>query len=556
MSLEVGSTLGDYQVIGILGAGGMGQVYKVRNTISNRVEAMKVVLPDLAQNPDLADRFQREIRVQASLEHPNIAALYTALRVENQLLMLMEFVEGVPLGEKLQGGPLPVALAVDYTRQVLEALEYAHSKGVVHRDIKPGNIIITPQGTVKLLDFGIARAATDQKLTMTGATVGSLYYMSPEQIQGSANLDGRSDLYSVGVSLYEMLTGKHAFDGSSQYSIMAAHLEKTPVPPIQLVSSIPEALSDAILISVAKDPEKRFQTAGAFRNALASCAVAPAPQPAAPAPMAQAAMQPQLPQTATMAPKPADFRLIEPTAPERPRSRRWLWMAAGSLAAALAIIAAIEFAPKKGARAEPQATAAPPQQQAPAATAATPPEQAPPPASAPAESTPGAPAAQTASSVAAPAAEKKPPAAGHAAAPPKQAASKAPAAPPPQAPSPAPVEAANEPARPAQAPPAAAQAAPAQPSAAARAQMQQRREDYMLLNARANGIRASLESLRRAQAAQGLNPNSRFTTPAELMDQYLGGAADAINAGDAAAAKDFIEKAERQVEILEKLLNR
>src|SRR5271157_3510904 len=124
MNLEVGSTVGDYQVIGILGAGGMGKVYKVRNVISDRVEAMKVLLPDLANAPDLADRFLREIKVQASLEHPNIAALHTAVRVENQLLMLMEFVEGTTLEQKLKEGPLPVAQAVEYIRQVLSALEY------------------------------------------------------------------------------------------------------------------------------------------------------------------------------------------------------------------------------------------------------------------------------------------------------------------------------------------------------------------------------------------------------------------------------------------------
>src|SRR5215470_11523727 len=145
MNLEVGSTVGDYQVVGTLGAGGIGQVYKVRNLISDRVEALKVLLPDLVNEPDLADRFMREIKVQASLEHPNIAALHTALRAENQLVMLMEFLEGVTLEQKVkEQGPLPVAAAVDYMRQVLAALEYAHARGVVHRDIKPANMMLTP----------------------------------------------------------------------------------------------------------------------------------------------------------------------------------------------------------------------------------------------------------------------------------------------------------------------------------------------------------------------------------------------------------------------------
>src|SRR5262249_10770571 len=179
---------------------------------------------DLVNQPELADRFLREIKVQASLEHPNIAALHTALRVDNQLLMLMELVDGLTLEQKLKEGPLPVQLAVDYIRQALSALEYAHARGVIHRDIKPANMMLTPGGVVKLMDFGIAKAATDHRLTGTGMTLGSLYYMSPEQIQGSTSLDGRADLYSVGVSLYELVTGKRPFDGDSQYAIMAAHL--------------------------------------------------------------------------------------------------------------------------------------------------------------------------------------------------------------------------------------------------------------------------------------------------------------------------------------------
>src|SRR5215831_6130920 len=152
MNLEIGSTVGDYQIVGILGAGGMGKVYKVRNVISDRIEAMKVLLPDLAAAPELADRFLREIKVQASLEHPNIAALHTAVRQDNQLLMLMEFVEGVTLEQKLKEGPLPVEKAVDVIRQVLAGLEFAHAHGVIHRDIKPANMMLTPTGVVKLMD--------------------------------------------------------------------------------------------------------------------------------------------------------------------------------------------------------------------------------------------------------------------------------------------------------------------------------------------------------------------------------------------------------------------
>ena len=187
MSLDIGSRIGDYEIVSALGAGGMGKVFKVRNVISDRVEAMKVLLPDLEHEPELADRFMREIKVQASLQHPNIAALHTALRVDNQLLMLMELVEGITLDQRLQQGPVPLRDGVDYIGQVLGALGYAHQHGVIHRDIKPANMMLTAKGTVKLMDFGIAKAAADRKLTMTGTTMGSLYYMSPEQIKGMAN---------------------------------------------------------------------------------------------------------------------------------------------------------------------------------------------------------------------------------------------------------------------------------------------------------------------------------------------------------------------------------
>src|ERR1700730_1206189 len=181
MSLEIGSRIGDYEIVSALGAGGMGKVFKVRNVISDRVEAMKVLLPDLEHEPELADRFMREIKVQASLQHPNIATLHTALRVDNQLLMLMELVEGITLDQRLQQGPIPLRDGIEYIGQVLGALGYAHQHGVIHRDIKPANMMLTANGTVKLMDFGIAKAAADRRLTMTGTTLGSLYYMSPER---------------------------------------------------------------------------------------------------------------------------------------------------------------------------------------------------------------------------------------------------------------------------------------------------------------------------------------------------------------------------------------
>jgi serine/threonine-protein kinase len=269
MGFQVGDTVGDYEIVGLLGAGGMGRVYKVRNTISDRIDALKVLLPNLADDQELADRFMREIKVLASLNHPNIAGLRTAFRLENQLLMVMEFVEGTTLDERTKAGPVPLEDALSYITQVLAALGYAHKRGVIHRDIKPANMMLTPDNVIKLMDFGIAKSQTDRKLTQTGTTMGSLFYMSAEQVQGN-ELDGRSDLYSVGVSLYELVTGSRPFQGKSDFDIMVAQLQQTPMPPIEMLPDLPKALNDIIMISLEKDPARRFQTAEAFSNALGS----------------------------------------------------------------------------------------------------------------------------------------------------------------------------------------------------------------------------------------------------------------------------------------------
>jgi serine/threonine-protein kinase len=267
MSFQVGDAVGDYEIIGLLGAGGMGRVYKVKNTITERVDAMKVLLPNLADDQALADRFMREIKVLASLDHPNIAGLRTAFRLENQLLMIMEYVEGTTLEDRLKQGRIPIAEAIGYIIQVLLALGYAHQRGVIHRDIKPANMMLTAQNQIKLMDFGIAKSKSDRKLTQTGTTMGSLFYMSGEQVQGE-DLDGRSDLYSVGVSLYEMVTGARPFQGKSDFDIMIAQLQQAPMPPIELMPEIPKALNDIIIVALAKDRAQRFQTADAFIAAL------------------------------------------------------------------------------------------------------------------------------------------------------------------------------------------------------------------------------------------------------------------------------------------------
>ncbi len=300
-----GQRIGDYEILGVLGAGGMGKVYKVRNVISDRVEAMKVLLANLALQKELADRFLREIKLLASLDHPNIAKLNTALTLDNQLVMMMEYVDGVTLASRLLRGPIAPADAAKYSDQVLSALSYAHKLNVIHRDVKPANMMLTSQGVVKLMDFGIARPNDEAGMTSTGATLGSMNYMSPEQVRCEP-VDQRSDLYSMGVSLYEMVTGKLPFRGHSNYSVMSAHLQETPQPPIAVRPDLPKGLSDIILMAMAKNPPDRFQTAEAFAAALrsvfpAGAVVGVSPTPAVRAPQATPVVSaPQVPAQATV----------------------------------------------------------------------------------------------------------------------------------------------------------------------------------------------------------------------------------------------------------------
>ena len=302
-----GAHKGDYIILGTLGAGGMGKVYKVRNTLTDRVEAMKVLLPDLSDQKDLADRFLREIKVLASLHDPNIAELRTALTIDNQLVMIIEYVEGITLAARLLQGPIRYADSLSYIDQILAALSYAHARQIVHRDIKPANMMLTPQGIVKLMDFGIARSGNDLGLTMTGTTLGSIAYMSPEQVRCEA-IDARSDLYSVGVSLYEMITGQRPYVSDNNFEVMQAHLQVPPTPPIDLKPDLPVVLSQLMLMAMAKDPAQRFQSADALRAALKSVA----PSLGEPTPIAPLAPESQLDLTAPPTPRPVTAGVSRP----------------------------------------------------------------------------------------------------------------------------------------------------------------------------------------------------------------------------------------------------
>ena len=274
MAWGPGTQVGAYEILSTIGNGGMGEVYKARHTISQRVEAMKVLLSGAAHRPDLNDRFIREIRVLANLNHPNIAALHTAFHHQDQLIMVMEFVEGMNLNERMARG-VALSDAVEYIRQALAGLAYAHSTGIIHRDIKPSNIMINSAGRVKLLDFGLALMnSPDPRLTSAGSLIGSVHYISPEQIRGET-LDARSDLYSMGVSLFETITGRLPVDGKSVPEIINAHLQQTPPIPSRLNPAVPEHLSAIVLRALAKNPGDRFQSASDFLAALETVRIQP-----------------------------------------------------------------------------------------------------------------------------------------------------------------------------------------------------------------------------------------------------------------------------------------
>ncbi|HVP51038.1 MAG TPA: protein kinase [Terriglobales bacterium] len=370
MSEQTGRRIGDYEILDELGSGGMGRVYRVRNVISDRIEAMKVLLPDLAGRQELAARFLREIKLLAALNHPNIAALRTALTLDNQLVMIMEYVDGTTVASRLERGPIPVPEALNYIDQVLSALSYAHQQHVVHRDIKPANMMVTAEGVVKLMDFGLAHGGNDGSpslsLTVAGTTLGSLNYMSPEQVKGQT-ADERSDLYSLGISLYEMVTGQRPFQADSAFTIMTAHVREVPKPPLALQPGLPPVLNEIILMAIAKDPAARFQSADAFRNAVNQAQLSPGVQNAAPgkpkpAPAATTPAAAPLHDAPTLPPTPVPG--VAPP-PSRQSGRRGLYMTLGALIVLAVLVAAGIYRPGRGRANEPAAS--PPPEPAPIA---------------------------------------------------------------------------------------------------------------------------------------------------------------------------------------------
>jgi len=276
MALATGARLGPYEILAPIGAGGMGEVYRAKDTRLDRTVAVKVLPPHLASNPDLRQRFEREARAVSSLNHPHICVLHDVGNQDGVDFLVMEYIEGETLSARLAKGPLETAQVIELGIQIAWALAQAHKQGIFHRDLKPGNIMLTASGA-KLLDFGLAKfrapagvagAATlsmlptqAEGLTQKGTILGTFQYMSPEQIEGK-DTDGRADIFAFGAVLYEMATGKKAFEGKSHAGVMAAILEREPEPISTVQPATPPGLNRLIRRCLAKDPDQRWQSAG------------------------------------------------------------------------------------------------------------------------------------------------------------------------------------------------------------------------------------------------------------------------------------------------------
>src|SRR6202790_1559113 len=273
MPLSAGTKLGPYEILSAIGAGGMGEVYKARDTRLDRIVAIKVLPSHLADRSELRERFEREAKTIASLNHPHICTLYDTGHQDDIDFLVMEYIEGETLAQRLQKGPLPIQQVLQYAVEIADALDKAHRKGITHRDLKPGNVMLTKSGT-KLLDFGLAKLkqeaapATPESqlptmksaITGQGMMLGTLQYMAPEQVEAK-EVDARTDIFAFGAVVYEMATGKKAFEGKTSASVMAKILEAEPPSMASLQPMTPPALDHVVKKCLAKEPESRWQDA-------------------------------------------------------------------------------------------------------------------------------------------------------------------------------------------------------------------------------------------------------------------------------------------------------
>ncbi|MBN2306349.1 MAG: serine/threonine protein kinase, partial [Anaerolineae bacterium] len=267
--------IGNYEIIERVGKGGMATVYRARQLNMNRDVAIKVLSADLAGNPHMVARFEREAQVIANLEHPRILPVYDYGHEDDFLYLVMRIVEGETLYQRLMQGAVSLDEVVELVDQITSALDHAHARGVVHRDLKPTNVLLDKQGNVYLMDFGIAKLTmASQQLTATGAVMGTPSYMAPEQWRGEP-VDGRTDVYALGVMLYEMVIGHVPFESETPFTLMYKHLHDTPPSPRELLPDLPENVEDVILKALAKSPDDRYQSAGELAQAFRAVVIEP-----------------------------------------------------------------------------------------------------------------------------------------------------------------------------------------------------------------------------------------------------------------------------------------
>ena len=332
---------GRYEIRDLIGRGGMAEVHLGYDTRLSRIIAIKLLRSDIAGDPTFQARFRREAQSAAALNHPTIVAVYDSGEEEitapngatrSVPYIVMEYVEGHTVRELLgDGDAVPIPEAVEITTGVLDALEYSHRAGIVHRDIKPGNIMLTSTGAVKVMDFGIARAIEDSAatVTQTHAVVGTAQYLSPEQARGEL-VDARSDLYSTGCLLYELLTGQPPFTGDSAVAIAYQHVREIPKPPSALAADVPESLDRVVLKALAKARDDRYQDAAHMRTELLAAARGMAVSAPATETWQSTTAMPSAPAPSPAPPAPPIS--TQPSAPEqtaedkRPRRRWWVWM--------------------------------------------------------------------------------------------------------------------------------------------------------------------------------------------------------------------------------------
>lgn len=317
-----GSEVGSWILEGKLGAGGMGEVYLARHRTLGTPAAVKVLAPALCSEENFRERFEREANVQADLRHPHIARVLDYLERDGRWFLVVEYLDGGSLAERIAraDGPVPRDRALTWSRQALEALHYAHGKGVVHRDVKPGNILLNEHGQVAVTDFGIAKVGGGRRLTSTGVSVGTPEYMSPEQIRTPDRVDRRTDVYSMGVVLYELLAGRVPFEADSAFEVQRAQVCDAPPRLLEIGCRVPEELEAVVLQALAKAPEDRFQDCMELVSALAPFEAGAGRAPTAPtAPVHRATVleptPPPLP--AADAAQPGGGSPASPTAPAR-----------------------------------------------------------------------------------------------------------------------------------------------------------------------------------------------------------------------------------------------